>query len=445
LHESHVPRKTRRHTIAFALLFLLAVAVLWISLRINGADSDDGMTPTSELGEPLELFAQRPIGNKFTEHPRISFVKIVDLDRDALSDILVCDCVENTVSWIRQTARGEFTERLIADQMIAPARVECIDFDTDGDLDIFVAVLGKLFPTNEHIGSLIALENTGDEIFQRHVLLDQVARVSDVRCGDLDGDEDLDLVVTQFGYDDGMTQWLENRGAWQFAGHILQRKAGGIHGIIADMNGDQLPDIVSLVSQQFEQIFQFSGQGKGHFSERELFHSKNTEYGSAGIWLTDLDRDDDLDVLYCNGDALDYSPPQPWPWHGVQWLENTKSGFVFHRLLDFGGAVIAQAVDYDADGDIDIFVASAFNDWFDPNGSSLIALENVGKMQFVAHPLANSPTHIQAMDVGDVDGDGFLDLVTGGMHVAEPYDRVARVLLWRGLGNQFSQPKPTPK
>ena len=29
-----------------------------------------------------------------------------------------------------------------------------------------------------------------------------------------------------------------------------------------------------------------------------------------------------MDILYTNGDAFDYIPPGPRPWHGVQWLEN---------------------------------------------------------------------------------------------------------------------------
>ena len=421
----------------------LAIAVMFAGrFTSNGRQSVQSMTPESEAGDPMELFIQRPIGNHFSVPPRISYLAIVDLDRDGLQDVIVCDCVENAVSWIRQVAKGEFTEQIIADQLKAPARVECVDFDGDGDLDIFVALLGQLFPTNEHIGSLVALENVGNDQFERHMLLKDVARVSDVRSADLDGDNDLDLVVTQFGYDDGETRWLENTGPWQFQSHILQNYPGGIHGIPGYVNADKKMDIVTLISQQFELTTLLSGTGNGKFVESQIYRDSNPDFGSAGIWLVDLDLDNDLDVLYCNGDAMDYSPPRPWPWHGVQWLENLNGrDFKFHRLVHFGGAVNAQAVDYDGDGDFDIFVSSAFNDWSEPASQSLILLKNVGNMRFTVHSLANAPTHIQALAVGDLDGDGRLDIVTGGMHVAEPYDRVARIVFWQGGSNMLIAPK----
>lgn len=393
---------------------------------------------SSQPGEPLDLFETRPIGLPFESPPRISYVEIVDLNRDDRPDVLVCDCVANSVSWIEQTADGQFEEHILAENLVAPARVECVDFDNDGDLDLLVAVLGVLYPSNDKIGSLVALINDGRQQFERKTLLDQVARVSDVRSGDLDQDGDLDLVVTQFGYNEGMTQWLEHEGEWQFQPHPLLNLPGGIHGIVSDMNGDQLLDLVFLISQEIEKTFVFYGLGQGKFREQVVYDANNPDFGSAGIWLEDLDQDGDQDILYCNGDAFDYSPPRPWPWHGIQWLENAgNETFVHRRLMDFGGAVNAHAADFDQDGDYDIFVSSTFNDWDTPESQSLMLLVNTGNMQFVSHALANTPSHIQALDVGDIDGDGQLDLVTGGMHVSEPYDRVERVVLWRSKSNRL--------
>ena len=106
-------------------------------------------------------------------------------------DIIVCDAKSNSVNWIRQFPAGVYTETVIADGLNAPAHVQVIDFDKDGDKDILVAVLGLIFPSNDKIGSVVILENDGKNHFIKHVVADKIARVSDVRAGDLDNDGDF--------------------------------------------------------------------------------------------------------------------------------------------------------------------------------------------------------------------------------------------------------------
>ena len=155
----------------------------------------------------------------------------------------------------------------------------------------------------------------------------------------LDGDGDLDLSVAQFGYDQGETRWMENVGGWRFESHVLQTLSGAINADIADVDGDGDLDIVSLVSQEWEEIYVFVNDGHGEFTPTRVFGASNEDFGSSWISLADLDRDGDVDVLYSNGDAFDYAPPTGRNWNGVQWLEN-RGGvrFVYHRIGDFSGA-----------------------------------------------------------------------------------------------------------
>ena len=303
-------------------------------------------------GPPSDFFTARPVGDPLRENewPQISNVQIVDLDGDGLLDILVCDAARNLVSWIRQLPADVYTEHLVTSDILAPAHVEAVDVDGDGDLDLLVASLGALFPSNLRIGSVVILENDGDHRFTSHIVAEGLPRVADVRAGDLDGDGDRDLTVAAFGYDRGETLWLENLGGWAFDPHVLQRLSGAINAIVVDINDDGSRDIVTLVSQEWEEIWVFDGSAQLEYAL--LWGSTNADFGSSWITIVDLDQDGDPDILHSNGDAFDYAPASKRPWHGVQWLENHDGlQFELHRIADLSGASSPQAADLDGDGD----------------------------------------------------------------------------------------------
>lgn len=390
----------------------------------------------NSTGEKVDFLVPTPVGSKYTQPPLLSQILPVDLDGDQLLDILASDCKNNTISWIRQYPLNTYTETVIGTDIIAPAHVQAIDFDKDGDLDLMVGVLGMLFPNNDKIGSVIILENDGQCHFKKRIIIDKIARVSDVRAGDLDQDGDMDLAVAQFGYDDGETRWMENLGNWKFKSHILQSLSGGINVEIVDIDKDGDNDIISLISQEWEEVYCFVNNGKGLFEPKLLYGSSNQDFGSSSICMSDFDQDGDQDIIYTNGDAFDYIPPQGRPWHGAQWLENKGNlSFEFHRICNFTGAVNARPVDIDKDGDLDLFLVSAFNIWDQPTSQSFIWMENTGTMNFIKHEIAKSPTHLLSLGAGDFNNDGLMDFVTGGMHTYLPYDRMSRVNVWFNNGN----------
>ena len=383
-------------------------------------------------GAPSRFLQPRSVGLPMAPktRPLVAQVSVVDLDRDGLSDIVACDVLAIRVVWLRQSPRGAFTESP-AGEVRAPAHAQAVDIDRDGDLDLLVASLGVMFPSNARIGSVVVLENDGRGRFTNRVLASEIARVADVRAGDLDGDGDLDLAVAGFGYDDGEVHWMENLGSWRFKSARLLNLSGAINVEVADLDGDGDLDITSLVSQEWEEVYAFVNDGRGRFAPRLIWGSTNDDFGSSWLTAVDLDQDGDVDFLYSNGDAFDYAPPSGRPWHGVQWLENAGAlSFVYHRLADFSGASSPQAADLDGDGDLDVVVVSAYNAWDDPAAQSLVWLENDGRMRFAMHDAASSPTHLVTVGAGDLDGDGRPDLVTGGMHISRPYDRMSRITIW---------------
>lgn len=384
------------------------------------------------VAEDLGRFAAESIGAPFEGKPWISHVTIVDLDRDGRKDILACDDKLLAVVWLRQVAPGKFVESTLMTDLAGPVHVEAVDMDGDGDLDLLVACMGELFPNNDKIGSVIILENDGHEHFTKHVIAEHIARVTDVRAGDFDGDGKLDLAVAQFGYDQGEIRWMKNLGNWQFESHILLSLSGTINVCVADMNGDRTLDIVAVVSQQYEEIHLFENNGHGEFTDKKLFGSTNEDFGSSGISLCDLNRDGRPDILYSNGDGFAYADPGKRPWHGLQWLENLGQGFFrYHRIGDLGGAYSPVGIDVDGDGAMDVVAISSFNDWKNPKAPSLVYFKNDGEMNFTLKILAHEPIQLMSCAAGDLDGSGRPAIVAGAFYSYPPFEHMSRLTLWR--------------
>jgi len=397
------------------------------------AARDDRPAPPGNLakGETIPFLAPRPVGETPDEKSTISHVTVSDLDQDGLNDILLCDVLHQRVKWIRQSPRDEYAERLIGEEIAGPAHVETCDLDRDGDLDVMVSAMGMILPNNDKLGKVILLENDGNEDFTTHVSADKICRVTDVRCGDLDGDGDVDLAVGQFGYDQGEIRWMRNLGGWRYSSEILLSLSGTIHTPVADMDGDGDLDIVALVSQEWEEVYGFDNDGRGGFRTRILYGVADDDYGSSGIAIADLDSDGDPDIVWSNGDAFVATDYRPMPSHGLQWLENTGNwAFAYHRLGDFPGAYDPDAADMDGDGDLDVVAVSGFNYWDHLEAQSMMWWENQGDGSFVGRDLAAAPTHLITMALADMNGDGLPDAVTGSMNLYPPFDRIGRITLW---------------
>jgi len=426
------------------MLFLLpkvratCCALAWGMVILMGAGCERGDSVAAarsakvSLVEALDRYVPVPIGNGSADKPWISHVNIVDLDQDGRPDVLACDDKLLAVVWLRQVAAGNFEEIVIGPELLAPVHTEAVDIDGDGDLDVLVACMGEVFPNNDKIGSVVILENDGRQRFTKRVIIDRVARVTDVRAGDFNGDGRLDLAVAQFGYHQGEIRWMENLGDWQFRSHNLLNLSGAINVCVADMTGNGRLDIVALVSQQWEEVYLFENDGRGNFTNKIIFGSTNEDYGSSGISLCDLNRDGQIDVLYTNGDGFAYAEPGGRPWHGVQWLENRGDGyFRFRRIANLPGAYSPVGVDLDGDGAMDILCTSGFNDWSKPGAISLVAFMNDGRENFTAHVLAHAPIQLVSCAAADLDGSGRPSLVTGGFNSYPPFEKMSRITWWK--------------
>lgn len=366
------------------------------------------------------------------DRPEVTSLRFVDLDGDgAEDDIIITDNLLSSVSWLR-LEEGEWIETILG-EFSAPVNTSPLDYNRDGHLDLVVSSMGIMRPNDELIGELHILQANGDGTFQSRRILEGVPRITDCAPADYDGDGDIDFVIAMFGWrKTGAIGYLEQVAPDQFALSTPVTINGVMRVIANDSNGDGRPDFLALLSQQHEAVMQFENQGNGLFRSKLVTPAKHPSYGSSSLRTVDLDGDGDEDILYTNGDMMDENP-EPKPYHGVRWLENTGGTYTVHKLALMPGCYDAEAIDLDGDGDLDIVFSSLNFHWPDHDFPSLAWLENQGgAKKFVPRRIAYSPTNLATIAVGDANNDGRPDIIGGGMHVPGPLKRIGRLTLWLG-------------
>ena len=371
------------------------------------------------------VFEHQPIPRLDSDRaPAVSHVQWLAPSANAKTTLLFCDMASGDVAEVDLNIRAPRVHTLA--KLSHPAHATPADLDGDGILDLLVAELGTFLPGDHDKGQIVWLKGHASGEFEPVVLLQGLGRVADVQPGDFDGDGDLDLVVAEFGWrKTGRILLLRRHGTQdqvpQFEQIELDDRHGAIHVPPADIDGDGHLDFVALISQEHEVVEAFLGTGDGSFRKQRIFDAGDPSFGSSGIQLVDFDGDGDLDIIYTNGDTLDSKYLKPY--HAIHWLENRgEFPFVDHVLAPMPGVYRAVAGDLDGDGDLDVAAAACI-----PlpllrshEGSSdhplpvLMWIEQAGPGRFVPHVLATTPREgYLALDIGDFDDDGDLDLAAG--------------------------------
>jgi hypothetical protein len=374
-------------------------------------------------------------------HPAVTNVSLGHLFDKRKLDIIVCDARAGQVLALKPYTQPPQWQ--VLGEAPAPCHAEVVDLDGDGIPDVLVACLGRFAGTNDRVGSVVWLRGSADGKFTPYTLLKDVGRVADVQAADFRGVGKKDVVVAEFGWhDSGAIHYLRNDTTdWahpMFAARVLDDRTGGIHVAIGDLNGDGRPDIVALISQEHETIVAFLNDGKGGFRQETVWTAPHPAYGSSGIQLVDIDGDGRLDVLYTNGDILD--PPYILkPYHSIQWLRN-KGTFPFehHHVAGMYGVMRAVAADLRGVGRKDIVAVSFLPPELFPQRQklrldSVILLEQTAAGAWERHPLENITCDHFSCALGDLDGKGKIDLVTGSFCWSTHYDSKDAVVIWKNV------------
>jgi hypothetical protein len=231
------------------------------------------------------------------------------------------------------------------------------DMDKDGDIDVVASgAEGLVWFANEA------------GVFTKK-LIDVSLGYLYARPGDVDNDNDVDIVVHDMTHDNMMhgDLWLfRNDGTLNFTRELIFDVTGDDMWRVnlGDLNGDDYLDIQT----SGEPLRVFLNDGTGTFWLKFTF---NDTIHVDGSWLNDFDRDGDLDIM---GAHWGYAGYYPRP---LFWFENDGSGMVFdyHPIGgdngDYGGG--GMAIDINLDGLMDALGAYRLFGWFEqlPGGGFL--------------------------------------------------------------------------
>ncbi len=379
----------------------------WVGLALADFNSDGVLDLAANVERAglgpnvVDLFIGRGDG---TFEPRVAFetgsfnnqyrhtidrFAVADLNRDGVLDLAVSGGAQE-ISVLLGRGDGTFSAPRKYEVGYGPETVDAGDLDSDGDLDLVVA--------NASNNSLTVLLGNGDGIFGDAMHIDLSTEVFSAQFADVNEDGRLDVVadgrdlMILLGLGDGRFHPADRYGSNYGAGS----GPGGLT-VVADVNADGHLDLVSPGDTDGVAIR--LGDGSGEFVQRHDYTVLHPGVGSVAV--ADVDADGHLDVIA--GDFL----------ARVSVLRGLGNGAFSGPVVRYGvpdGVKSAETADLDGDGHVDMVTLS------DPDsGPSTLSIsfgDGMGSFsRRVDYPSSSSLTHVA---LGDLDGDGDVDIVTNG-------------------------------
>ncbi|MCO6455820.1 MAG: VCBS repeat-containing protein [Pirellulaceae bacterium] len=310
---------------------------------------------------------------------------LADLNGDQQLDIVVVGGdSSNRLAVLLGDGSGGFSEPQLLDSALGPVRVVLADLDNDGTVDAITA--------NSNARSVSVHPGDGSGGFLARTDYNLGQRALDLAVADVDGDDDLDVVAStnfQNTVDDHKLFLLRNDGTGSLAVELIRDQHPANSVVLFDLNRDQRMDILTGGDNGLRWL---EGIDQGFAAPVTLASGIAPE----GIVVQDVNGDQFADIV-----TRSIFPSV------VSVLLGSQDG-TFVRQADLNVAFSAfysrlTTSDINGDGLPDL-VTGATDNYL---GMHL----NNGDGSFGARssvPTGDFPTQL---DVGDVDGDGELDLL----------------------------------
>lgn len=316
-----------------------------------------------------------------------------DLDGDGdLDAVFANPLTHNSQVWLNDGS-GKFTD---TGQKLTQYGhgVGVADLDGDGDLDAAIACHQFRTPSKVYL-------NDGAGVFQEvQDLGDAAISGAELNLLDLNGDGDLDVHIMYYDPNGVPDKVYLNDGHAHFTDSGLSLNEETIAWGDLDGDGD-----VDYFGKRWDVGYGVMlNDGNGRFSAGWQMDDSRATLG--GVALADLDGDGDLDALVTNGLRSTGARPSQVFWNDGTG-QFTDSGQQLNETL---GAELAVG-DLDGDGDLDVVVANMDlpNEVWLNDGSGTFTDSGLRLGEVPPRGHSTKPS------LGDLDGDGDLDLFIGDL------------------------------
>jgi len=341
-----------------------------------------------------------------------SDLELVDLDGDGDLDLVKNDHFGNNsgLHWFENTGHDFSKKHAIGSgSSYGRTRIEVVDLDGDGDLDVVgISVGGFYFFINDGI--------SGDGNFlwtQQNNFINPTPAFREVKVGDLDGDGDCDflLYANNSSTEEGELFWYEQTTPLVFNARTIPTTYDPLSGTrtsldVLDFDGDGDLDIV--MARERSLFVSWHENNNGTFQEH-VITINNKHLGIQEV--IDFDSDGDFDILLLVMSAED-GAQQSLLWYENQGHNAFFERTLFSRTVDQDGFYTFASGDFDGDGSIEIFLSSISGEVLylrDMNSMSNEA-QLIGNVRDMA---SNPWLRVREILPGDFDGDGDLDVLFG--------------------------------